>query len=255
MYAENIDMALRDLEENEMMMIAVSNGIPSYERTLAAAAKTPRIIPAFGITPHNAADVIDNPEPIREYANRASALGEVGLDRFFERDPTHYPIQADLFDLFLQAAEKNDSILSIHSRGADREVLEMLNSYQIRRAVIHGFDAGHEVTQVAAELGVFMSFSQAATREYRGIIPQWTEIQTALRHVPDELLLSETDAPGMSPDIPPSRPLKKVIDHLSEVRGIEREEVIQQTAANMARLVKGVPGLSRQASLLEEIGS
>ncbi|TFF92239.1 hypothetical protein EU546_07725 [Candidatus Thorarchaeota archaeon] len=251
MYQKHVDMALKDLEENNIIVIGVSNGIPSYERTLEAAARTPRIIPAFGVTPHNAPDVIDNLEPIRKHANEASALGEIGLDRFFETDPSQYQTQADLFDTFLKAAEKNDSILSIHSRGADREVLTMLESYSIRRAVIHGFDAGHEIEEMAAEMGVYLSFSLAATREYHGIIPQWGEIQKAIRYVPDDLLFCETDAPGMSPDTPPSKPLNRVIDHVSQVRGVDREHIVQQTLTNMIRLVKGVPGLSRQASFLE----
>ncbi len=250
MYGKYLDMALQDLEENDIVMIGVSNGIPSYQRTLEAATRTARIIPAFGVTPHNAADVIENLEPIREYAIKAPALGEVGLDRFFEIEPSQYPIQAELFELFLHAAEKNDSILSIHSRGADMEVLSMLESYSVKRAVIHGFDAGHEIVEIAADMGVFVSFSLSVTREYHGIIPQWGDMQTALRYVPEKLLLCETDGPGMSPEVPPSVPLKKVINHISQVRSVEREHIIKQTEENMTQLVKGVRGLSSQAALL-----
>ncbi len=57
-------------------------------------------------------------------------------------------------------------------------------------------------------------------------------------------------APMMPPEVPPSAPLKKVINHTSQVRSVEREHIIKQTEENMTRLVKGVWGLSRQAALL-----
>jgi TatD DNase family protein len=252
MYADYLDSALDNLEKNRIIAMSMSNGIPSYERTLAAAEKSKLVIPAFGLNPHNAPDVIDRLETIREYANKSIVLGEIGLDHFFAKDPETYPLQDKLFQVFLEVAKERNAILSIHSRGADKEVSEMLDSYSISRAVIHGYDQGPELAKELTDKDIFLSFGGLITRKYKEMVPQWKAIRAAARDVPDDLFLVETDTPGAWPEEMPSERLFTVIDTLSKLRGVSSRDLQEQLNRNFLKLTDGLSELERQRKFVED---
>jgi TatD DNase family protein len=252
MYGDYLDDALGNLEKNRIIALSMSNGIPSYERTLAVAEKSELVIPAFGLNPHNAPDVIDRLDIIRDYANKSTVLGEVGLDHFFAKDPATYPLQDQLFEVFLESSKENDCILSIHSRGADRKVAEMLDSYSISRAVIHGYDQGTQLAKMLTDRGIYLSFGGLITKKYEEMVPQWKAIRAAAREVPEDLFLIETDAPGAWPEEMPSERLFTVVDTLSELRGEHPRDLQSQINHNFLKLTDGINELEKQRKLVEQ---
>lgn len=252
MYGENLPLALDDLEKNRIIAMSMSNGIPSYERTLDAAKKSELVIPGFGLNPHNAPDVIDNLGPIREYAMKSRLLGEIGLDHFFAKNPEEYPIQDELFRLFLEVAEKQDAILSIHSRGADREVASMLQSYSISRVVIHGYDQGMDLAKELTDQGIYLSFGALITKKYEEMVPQWREIRQAARETPPDLILIETDAPGAWPDEILSWRFINVLDTLCSLRSTSHRDAQLTVNRNFLQLTNGISELSGLRRLIEQ---
>lgn len=243
MYGENIPNALNDLEQNGIIAMSMSNGIPSYERTLNVARQCDLVIPGFGLNPHNAPDVIDQLDIIREYATKSRLLGEIGLDHFFADNPKDYPLQDKLFRVFLEVAEKQDAILSIHCRGADREVASMLQSYTISRVVIHGFDQGLDVAKELTDQGIYLSFGALITKKYEEIVPQWRAISLAAQKIPSDLLLIETDSPGAWPDQLPAQKLFHVLDELCSLRLLSHREAQIISNENFLRLTNGISEL------------
>ena len=251
MYGSNVEMALSDLERNGIIAISLSNGVPSFERTLQIARQCKMVIPGFGINPHNATDVVDDLEIIREYAKRSIILGEIGLDHFFAKEPSTYPLQEDLFTVFLEVAENQDAILSIHSRGADLDVIRMLDSYSISRVVIHGFDQDQSIAQQFTDRGVYLSFGALITERYSDIVPQWEDVREAASQIPEDLILIETDAPGVWIDELPAERLFQVLSTLSALRLQLPRDTQDQVNRNFIRLVDGITEFEEQKSLVQ----
>jgi len=251
MYGSNVELALSDLERNGIVAVSLSNGIPSYERTLKIADLCKMVIPGFGINPHNAPDVEGNLDLIRKYAKQNIVLGEIGLDHFFAKDSSAYPLQEDLFKLFLEVAEQQDSILSIHSRGADMDVILILDSYSISRVVIHGFDQDQSIAQQYIDRDIYLSFGALITEKYSEIVPQWEEVREAASQVPDDLILMETDAPGVWIDELPAERLFQVLSTLSALRLQPPRDTQDQVNRNFIRLIDGISEFEEQKALVQ----
>ncbi|MFW9933405.1 MAG: TatD family hydrolase [Candidatus Thorarchaeota archaeon] len=251
MYANNTEQALSDLKKNAIVAISLSNGIPSYERTLDIATRCEMVIPGFGIHPHNAPEVMDHLDVIREYAYKCIVLGEIGLDHFFAKDSSTYPLQEELLKVFLEVAEKNDAILSIHSRGADLKVAAILDSFHLSRVVIHGFDQGMEVANQLTDRGIYLSFGPLISERYSDIVPQWDDVREAASNVPDDLLLMESDAPGSYTDEMPSERIFQVLSILSSLRLQPPRDTQDLMNRNFLRLIAGIPQLEGQRSLVQ----
>ena len=97
--------------------------LPSYEKNLAIAARSPWVLPAFGIHPWNAHKYLGRQEELAEPLARSPVYGEIGLDHFFVRKRSRYPAQREVFESFLAAAREQGKIVIVHAKGAEREVL------------------------------------------------------------------------------------------------------------------------------------
>ncbi|MCG8576771.1 MAG: TatD family hydrolase, partial [Flavobacteriales bacterium] len=76
-----------------------------------------------------------------EYFNKTSYIGEVGLD--FSREGIETKDQQlNSFKKILEAVGNKPKILSIHSRKAEKEVLQLLKDYQIQNAIFHWYSGG-----------------------------------------------------------------------------------------------------------------
>src|SRR5690625_5402854 len=99
--------------------------IPSFHETLRIAASEPLVIPSFGIHPWNAWRYAKRMEELTELLEIAPAIGEIGLDHRFEKDPSRFPSQYPLFDFFLEArSEEHTSELQSRGQLVCRLLLE-----------------------------------------------------------------------------------------------------------------------------------
>ena len=138
-YNEDIDRALTDIEENQMLIVSVSTDFESYEDTLKLAKQSDHILPGFAIHPMMAYKYTQDLERVRKTADEALVLGEIGLDKLWIEDQSHYPPQLPLLDIFLESANEGDKLVILHVAGTESEVLERLETYSIQRAIIHDY--------------------------------------------------------------------------------------------------------------------
>ncbi|MCD8483462.1 MAG: TatD family hydrolase [Verrucomicrobia bacterium] len=129
------------------------------------------------------------------------AMGEVGLD-FFHL--SKYPdeaaetrrLQQQAFRAQLGLAYQLDCPLVVHSRGAFRECVQMIDDSGVdwRRVVFHCFTEGPEEIQMLIDRGGYASFTGILT--YRNA----DKIRAAAKLQGLERLILETDAPYLSPE-------------------------------------------------------
>jgi len=162
---------------------------------------------------------------------RILAIGEVGLD--FHYDLSARDKQVEAFCRQVAIASECRLPLVIHSRKAEREVLEILSREKFAQPVVFHCYTGDRAA--AAEIiarGYFLSFSGIIT------FKKAAELREIVASTPLEQMLSETDSPYLSPE--PDR--GKTNTPLSVVRVVEKIAEIKNIAVNdlQARIIQNV---------------
>jgi TatD DNase family protein len=147
-----------------------------------------------GIHPHEAAAAVGaDRSAVLELCTlpRVVALGETGLDYFYDSSPRD--VQRDLFTWHLQCAADTGLPVVVHSRAAEEDTAALLRDAGADiRGVLHCFAAGALLFDTAMDLGWYISFGGMATfRNFNGA--------AFLQAVPADRLLIETDAPYLAP--------------------------------------------------------
>jgi TatD DNase family protein len=244
-YNEDIDRALVDMRENGVLMVSVSIDLPSYEDTLKLAKRSELILPVFGVHPINAHQHIDKLPEIRKIADEALMLGEIGLDRMWAEDPSHFPDQERLLETFLETAQQNDKIVILHVAGAETEVLTMLDSFSIRKAIIHDYDGPVKLVERIIDSNLHFAFDRSYLEEYKPEIKGWQERLEIASMIPDDLFLIETDGPNKPPRRMPYEALYIVAERIAELRNASPDEIIARSSENFTKLISGDDNLSQ----------
>lgn len=207
-------------------------------RALELAAREPRIRVAVGVHPHHASrwgGVVPGELAALAADPRVVAIGETGLDYHYDHSPR--AAQHAAFHDQLALAERLGKPAVIHAREADDDVAAILREHPHTRAILHSFSSGRALLEAALALGHYASFSGMVT------FRNWTA-DDAVRDVPADRLLVETDGPYLAPI--PHRGKRNepafvvhVADRVAVARGVDPAVLAEQTSAN-ARAVFGL---------------
>jgi len=233
-YEEALELALDEINKHKILTISTSMDIPSFERNLEIGERCDLVLPAFGIHPWNAPDNKDRLEELHDAIDRSPIIGEIGLDHHFIEDTSQYAAQYKVFDFFLSAAKEQNKIVNLHTKGAEREILERLINYGIQHAIIHWYSGPLEVFYELLEYGVYFTI---------GVELLFSDhIKELVRQLPLERLLTETDNPGgyrwLTGEIGMPSIIKSVIKSLAEVKNSTTEIIIQNVLENFFQLIK-----------------
>jgi TatD DNase family protein len=169
---------------------------------------------------------------------RALALGETGLDYYWDRCPRE--VQKASFRAHLALARELDLPVVIHNRDAHEDVMSILRAEGAgTRGQMHSFSGDVAMAEECIRLGYMISLSGPVT------FPRAANLHQVAQAVPLERLLLETDAPYLSPapyrgkrNEPARIPL--LAARVAELKGLTPEEVARATTANAARFF-GLP--------------
>jgi TatD DNase family protein len=210
---------------------------PSIERALAAAHAHEDVYAIVGRHPHETtgfgpADLDDIERAAAD--PKARVIGETGLDYY--RDHAPRDDQRRAFELQLELAARLGLPVAIHTRAAEDDTFALLREHSdgLPAVILHCFSAPDRIDD-AVERGYLCSFAGNVT------YPKATELQSAARDLPAELLLVETDAPFLSPQPvrgKPNEPANVVhtARHVADLRGIRYEELESTVEQNAARV-------------------
>jgi TatD DNase family protein len=220
-------------------MVTIGTRLVEAERQIALAEAYPTVWCTVGVHPHNAGEH-PVPEPGEIVAltrhQRVVGIGESGLDYFYDTAPRE--AQQASFRAHIAAARETGLPLVIHARAADEDVAGILRAEYAAGAfpfLLHCFSSGRKLSEVAVELGGYISLSGILT------FPKSDELRDIARDVPAERLLVETDAPYLAP-VPfrgkRNEPayVASTAATLAQVRGLGSAELARLTTANFRRL-------------------
>ncbi len=172
-------------------------------------------------------DIEEFMETVKKRRKEIVAVGEVGLDYHWVRDPGLRDKQAEMFRRFIEFSEEIRKPLVVHSRGAFREALEILEREGARRVVLHLF-GDKNLAERVAENGFYITVGP--------IIERSKVHKKLVRRVPLERILLETDAPwfGFGRRNEPTS-IVSVAEKISSVLGIDFSEVWRVCGESAAR--------------------
>lgn len=233
-------------------VVTISTRVREAATYRAIAVAHPGVFFSIGTHPMQAKDEPDvQLEEILAHTGhpRCIAIGEAGLDYFYERESAE--IQRAVFLRHIEAARITGLPLVIHSRNADDDMIAILTDEMAKgrfTAVLHCFTSGPALAETGLKLGLYVSFSGVIT------FKKSAELRAIAASVPLDRLLVETDAPYLAPE--PHRGKRNepaFVAHtakvLADVRGLGELALVRQTGENFRRLFSKV-GQDRLAGSL-----
>lgn len=176
--------AIREIEENQIYTIAVTN-LPDLYRKESVEIASKYIRFALGFHPE-LVHLYKNQIPLMwNLLSDARYIGEIGLDFV---DTTYKNEQIAFFsELVERCRYDRNKILTIHSRRAVRQVLEIVGNNFRFKPILHWFTGSKEELQDAIETGFYFSVNQSmmTSKKFLSLLPI----------IPKERLLLETDSP------------------------------------------------------------
>jgi TatD DNase family protein len=172
---------------------------------------------------------------------RVRAVGETGLDHFRTGEDGR-DAQQRSFRWHLELARALDRTLVIHDRAAHDDVLRIVDEVGAPdRWVMHCFSGDAEFARRCLDRGAYLSF--AGTVTFKNAEP----LREALRIVPQDRVLVETDAPYLTPMPYRGRPnasylVPLTVRSMAETRGEDLEALCRAVDANTDRAFGGTWG-------------
>lgn len=195
-----------------------------------------------GIHPHEAEDTLKDislmvlGEQLEKWTHhpKVVGIGEAGLDFYYEHSPRKQ--QQDVFEVHIDAALKTHLPLSVHTREAEKETINLLKkSHGKATGVIHCFTGSQWLADEVLALGFYISVSGIVT------FAKAEDLRQVIRTIPLERLLLETDAPFLAP-IPHrgkrNEPAMMIhtAQKVAELKGVSLEELAEVTTHNFFQL-------------------
>lgn len=239
-----------DGELSEVMIRAKGKGVTQMLLPNVDSSSTPRLwdvvnaypencFPMMGLHPCSVNETVS--EELKHVETELSsgkyiAVGEIGIDLYW--DKTFIKEQIHAFELQMEWAKELDLPVAIHCRNSFDEIFDSLSKVQDGRlrGVLHCFTGNAEQAKRTIELGLYIGVGGVLTFKNSGL-------DLALKEVPLEKLLLETDAPYLAPT--PYRGKRNessytslVAEKLAEVKGISIEDLAAITTSNAETLFK-----------------
>lgn len=141
---------------------------------------------ALGLHPLLAADNKREVALFKQLIEQTSYIGEIGLD-FSTKGIATKNEQISVLREVLATLKGGKKIISVHSRKAEIELLDMLCEYEIKNVIFHWYSGPVELIPTILERGFFFSVNESMCRSKNG--------QSIIEKIPRERILTETDAP------------------------------------------------------------
>ena len=177
-------------------LLTISTTFKSFEKIKQIVNLDPMIYGTFGIHPHESEKNIATKELIIDKINnnkKIVGVGETGLDFFYNHSNKEKQINNFIFHI--EAALSLNLPIIVHSRNAENETFEILNSYKQNnpKILMHCFTGSINFAKKLSTLNSYFSASGIIT------FKNSVDLQETFKKIPLEKLLIETDSPYLAP--------------------------------------------------------
>lgn len=213
--------------------------VETSRKAISYAQKYPFVYAAVGIHPENINENWNNDlvviKKMVESEPRVRAIGEIGLDYYWEKDERARARQQVVFARQMELARELGKPVIVHDRDAHGDCMEITRGYPGVTGVYHCYAGSVEMARELLKLGYYLSFTGVITfKNARRAIE-------VIREVPIDRLMVETDSPYMAPEPYRGRRNSSLYVHrmaetIAEIKGMDAAEVERITTENGKRL-------------------
>ncbi|MCR5053947.1 MAG: TatD family hydrolase [Lachnospiraceae bacterium] len=243
--ADRIELLLQLKAQSIGRIINVGASFRGAKESVELAKEYDFIYAAVGIHPEDQADWHDESrrfiKTVSDKGQRKSskvvAIGEIGLDYYWEKDPDMQKRQREIFREQLKIAKNAALPVIIHSRDAAEDTLSIMREAHEMgiEGVIHCYSYSPEIAREYVKMGYYIGIGGVLT------FKNSKKLRATVEEIGMGSILLETDSPYMAPE--PNRGKRNdsgnliyVAEKIAEIKGITREEVEEITWENACRL-------------------
>lgn len=196
---ENLDFYIQDaLNKGVKKFLCVGYDLESSKIAIEIANKYHEVYASIGIIPTEYKqyndDSINNLRKLMDKSNKIVAIGEIGLDYYWEKEESVRTLQKKIFIEQIELANELNLPISIHCRDAYKDTLDILKEHTcIKKGIMHCFSGSLESAKEFIKLGYLIAFG--------GVLTFKNSIKTkeVLQNIDLKDVVFETDAPYLAP--------------------------------------------------------
>lgn len=233
-YIEDKDEVIKRAEKLSMTIIDSGTTIKQNKRSLELSKKYKIVESSFGLYPLYAIklkkkELDEELNFIKKNKNNIISIGEIGLDQSI--DKPNLKKQIKIFKEVLTLAEKIKKPVVIHSRKAEKECIDILETFKTKKIIMHCFSGNFKLVKRIQDNDWFFSIPTNIVRSlhFQSIVEQTATSQ----------LLTETDSPYLSPYKDKRNEPSFVVEtikKISEIKKLEKEEVKKLIYMNFQKI-------------------
>ncbi|CAT04707.1 TatD DNase family protein [Mesomycoplasma conjunctivae] len=243
-YYNNSELEIeKNLTKNISQMILVGTSWDDVVEIDKLVKKYKNVYKIIGIHP-NVVKENEDYSALEKYVDEKTlGIGEIGLDYFYENNPSEYIQLRSLLEQ-IKIAEKYNLAIMLHIRDnsqpkAIRQIQDIIDQYPKINFIFHNFSTTFEIyQQIVKKPNCFFSFSGVIT------FKKSYELRKIIQDIPFTKILTETDAPYLSPE--PNRSLwpnsssevQWVYKNIARIKNITITKLIKIIEENFATIFK-----------------
>jgi TatD DNase family protein len=228
---QNIDDVIKRAKEIGIhKLLTISTTLTSFDKIKDLINLDPMIFGTFGIHPHETETNHVNTKTLVKTVTELEkiiGIGETGLDFFYNYSNRDKQIKS--FKEHIEASIDLNMPIIIHSRNAEDETFNILNSYSNKgiKILMHCFTGSFEFSKKLLSLGAYFSASGIIT------FKNSTELQNTFKTIPLDKLLVETDSPFLAPI--PMRGKKNEPSYIKYT--VEKLSILKEQSSDQMKLI------------------
>ena len=219
-------------------LLTICTTLDSFVKIKQLVKKDDIIFGTYGIHPHEAKNDKVTTKLIIDEINQNEkiiGIGETGLDFYYNFSDKKDQIKS--FEEHINASIELNMPLIIHSRNAEKQMLEIFNQYKNYdlKILMHCFTGSKKFAESLLDLNAYFSASGIIT--FKNSI----DLQETFKSIPLEKTLIETDSPYLAPV--PNRGkknepsfVKYTAEKLADIKEISLSDLVSNTTSNFNRL-------------------
>ena len=238
-----IDEVIANAKLNDVYkIITISTNLSKIDKIIKISEDNSQVFFTVGVHPNevNKDKNYLNYDLIKKISEhpKCVGIGEGGLDYHYGLGSKSNQIAS--FITQINVARDTNLPLVIHSRDADKDMIEILNNEFKNgpfNAILHCFSSGESLAKCGVDLGFFVSFSGIVT------FKSAKNIQEIARKLPVDRILVETDSPYLAPE--PLRGKKNtpinldlIAKKIATIKNINIRDVAEKTTENFNKIFK-----------------
>ncbi|MCF0232141.1 MAG: TatD family hydrolase [Enterococcus sp.] len=223
------------------LMLTIGVDLETSIQSIKIAEEFDGVYAAIGFHPQNLENVSDDAlQKIKELAKnkKVIAIGEVGLDYHWYKDPKDHENQKIWFNKQIELANELGLPLSIHARDAEEDTYNLLkNNFPKAGCVMHCYSGSAQTMEKYIKLGAYFGFDGPIT--YTNAVNPVENVKLC----PLDRILTETDSPYLTP-VPHKgernepKHISLILKKMAEIKGLPEKEMEKIVSENFERLFK-----------------